>query len=133
MVVFLIEWDSHLHSVLGVTTQQTAEPEKEPVFSVSRAVDTGYLRTAVGEFYSYGRWTDTGPIELSYSAGTDVRTLVAGELDRISSSGEGPSPSSTSALLSHSWTTPALGNRKQEITVSPHSSDAALPAGNLPV
>ena len=59
---FLIEWDSHFRSVLGVTTQQTVEPEKEPVFSVSGAVDTGYLRTAVGDFYSYGRWTDTGPI-----------------------------------------------------------------------
>ncbi len=103
------------------------------MFAVSGAVDTPYLRTAVGDFYTYGRWIGLGQIELPYSAGADVRTFLLDQLGQISSGNEGSFPTPASALLSHSWTTPALANRTQEITVSPHSSDATLPVGTLPI
>ena len=53
----LIRWGELRYWVPGVTTRRAARPDLEPVFRVSGAVDTAYLRTAVGDTYTDGGWT----------------------------------------------------------------------------
>ena len=130
---FLVKWDVRVHLVPGVTAKQTNPPESEPVFSVRGATETGYLRTAVGDAYTGGIWAQLNPLELTYLAGTDVRTLVVAELAEGSASTSAPSPKPESALLSHNWIMPEHSNRSQEITVSPHPPGGSLPVGPLPV
>ena len=130
---FLVKWDVRVYLVPGVTAKQTDPPKPEPVFSVRGATETGYLRTAVGDAYTGGIWAQLNPLELSYLAGTDVRTLVVAELAEGSATTSAPSPKPESALLSHNWIMPEHANRSQEITVSPHPPGGSLPVGPLPV
>ena len=130
---FLVKWDARVYLVPGITAKQTEPPKSEPVFSVRGATETGHLRTEVGDAYTGGIWAQLNPLELSYLAGADVRTLVVAELSEGSATTSAPSPKPESALLSHNWITPEHANRRQEITVSPYLPGGSLPVGPLPV
>ena len=130
---FLVKWEARVYLVPGVTAKQTEPPESEPIFSVRGATETGYLRTAVGDAYTGGIWAQLNPLELSYLADADVRTLVVAELAEGSATTSAPSPKPESALLSHNWITPEHANRRQEISVSSHPPGGSLPVGPLPV
>ncbi len=130
---FLVEWDQSVYAVPGVTARQTGPPKPVSVFSVRGATETGYLRTAVGDAYTGGTWTQHNPLELSYSAGEDVRSLVVHGMTNSLSENSGPPPEAESALLSHHWIAPDHANRDQEITVASHTPDGSLPIGPLAV
>ncbi len=130
---FLVEWDRSLYSVPGVTARQTGPPKSVSMFSVRGATETGYLRTAVGDAYTGGAWTQHNPWELSYSAGEDVRSLLVNGMANSSSENTGPPPQPESALLSHNWIAPDHANRNQEIVAAPHLPDGSLPKGPLAV
>ena len=130
---FLVEWARSVYSVPGVTAKQIGPPEPVSVFSVRGATETGYLRTAVGDAYAGGAWTQHNPLELSYSAGEDVRSLVVNGMVDPSSKNTGPPPDPESGLLSHNWIAPDHANRDQEITVASHTPGGSLPIGPLAV
>ena len=130
---FLVEWAGSVYSVPGVTAKQIGPPEPVSVFSVRGATETGYLRTAVGDAYTGGAWTQHNPLELPYSAGEDVRSLVVNGMVDPSSKNTGPPPEPESGLLSHNWIAPDHANRDQEITVASHTPGGSLPIGPLAV
>ena len=50
----------------GTTTMQAAMPSHLPVFEVSGARKLNYLRTATGDVYENGGWTQSDPVEAPY-------------------------------------------------------------------
>ena len=60
----------------GTTTSQSTKPISEPVFQVTGAANTAYLRTCVGDLYEQGRWAQLDPIGLPYSAEGGIGELV---------------------------------------------------------
>ena len=60
----------------GTTTGQSTKPISEPVFQVTGAANTAYLRTCVGDLYEQGRWAQLDPIALPYSAEGRIGELV---------------------------------------------------------
>ena len=72
----MIAWEGQSHGSPGTSTSQAAEPDPVPLFQVTGAANTGYLRTATGDQYSNGQWTRLDPLELPYRGLADVRPLV---------------------------------------------------------
>ena len=60
----------------GTTTSQAAELPHIPVFDVTGAVRTGYLRVSVGDVYENGSWRQLDPVGISYTAGSGVSGAV---------------------------------------------------------
>ena len=58
--------------ISGTTTQQAAEPPHIPVFNVSGASNTGYLRTSVGDVYAGDYWVQLDPVTIPYTAHDSV-------------------------------------------------------------
>ncbi len=54
------------------TTDQLSDSPPIPVFEVRGAARTSYLRQATGEVYEDGVWRQLDPLEISYTAGTDI-------------------------------------------------------------
>ena len=69
----------------GATTSQAPVPAHVPVFEVSGAAQTSYLRTGVGDVYELGGWRQLDPVAIAYAALTYIPSLV--EADYRSSSG----------------------------------------------
>ena len=126
----LISWGGLRYWVPGVTTRRAARPDLEPVFRVSGAVDTAYLRTAVGDTYTDGGWTQLDPVVLPYGANDRVRPLVE---RRLSGPPDYTSPDPESALLAWDRTVPDGELRVNEITVYPHEGSGHVPPGVLPI
>ncbi|MDE2968549.1 MAG: HEAT repeat domain-containing protein [Chloroflexota bacterium] len=96
-------------SIPGTTTLTAMAPDGKSLFAVRGSTRTKYLRTAVGEEYSYGRWTL--PREESVDYGTPEADLPGLAL-----------PSEVVAAV----------RTPQRITVSSLHSDRDLPAGAAP-
>ena len=126
----LIRWGELRYWVPNVTTRRAARPDLEPVFRVSGAVDTAYLRTAVGDTYADGGWTQLDPVALPYQASARVRPLVE---ELASAPPEFVAPDPASALLAWGRTGSDNELRVNEITVSPHGESGHIPAGVLPI
>ena len=66
----------------GTSTEQAQKPPPIPVFFVSGAAHTGYLRTTVGDVYDGGKWRPLDPAAILYEPPRSiphlVRTAMAG-------------------------------------------------------
>ena len=133
---------------VGTTTRQVERPgslrgegegegagetgTRSPVFSVSGAANTRYLRSAVGEVYEGGRWHQLDRISLDYDNGQSIPHLVDGELVRA---GSGPVPLpqgvSSTALLSGFELSPRV-ILTDNITITASEKLGNLPAGVVP-
>ena len=60
----------------GTTTMQAGKLPHIPVFSVTGAANTWYLRTSVGDVYQGTHWRQLDPLSIPYSAGDSVTDLV---------------------------------------------------------
>jgi transglutaminase-like putative cysteine protease len=61
----------------GTSTAQAYDlPPKIPIFEVSGAAHTNYLRVAIGEEYNNGNWTQMDAIFLNYQNNTSLQALV---------------------------------------------------------
>ena len=73
----------------GTTTRQSPGLSHIPVFNVSGAANTSYLRTAVGDVYQGGHWRQLDPVTISYTAGDSVpgtvRSLYSSQSGRFAS------------------------------------------------
>ena len=56
----------------GTTTSQATELPHIPIFTVTGAAHTGYLRTSTGDVYEDGGWRKLDPVGIPYTAGGDV-------------------------------------------------------------
>ena len=127
---------------VGTTTRQVGRPaglgddgasgERSPVFSVTGAAHTRYLRSAVGEVYEGGRWHELDRISLDYDNGQSIPHLVDGELARAGP-GAFPLPQgvSSSGLLSGFDLIPRVV-LTDNITITASEKLGNLPAGVVP-
>ena len=58
--------------VPGTTTTQVDPPPRRPLFEVSGAEHTAYLRTATGDLYRNGRWLQLDPLSLPAAEPGDI-------------------------------------------------------------
>ena len=56
----------------GTTTSQASELPQLPVFDVTGAGNTGYLRLSTGDVYENGGWSQLDPVAIPYTAGSDL-------------------------------------------------------------
>ena len=68
--------------VPGTTKAQAGQPDPIPMFVVSGAAHTGYLRSAVGDVYADGRWRQLGPVSVPYDSHQSIPHLVRSEIAR---------------------------------------------------
>ena len=59
----------------GATASQALESERFPVFQVSGAQHTGYLRNGVGDVYEDGHWVQIDALELAYEDSQSIGKL----------------------------------------------------------
>ena len=60
----------------GTTTAQVTKGEPVPVFMVSGAANTRYIRTAVGDIYEDGAWRQLDSLSLPYESHSSIPHLV---------------------------------------------------------
>ena len=107
----------------GTTTMQAAMPSHLPVFEVSGARKLNYLRTATGDVYENGRWTQSDPVEAPYE-GIEQLVEVASSA-RSETTRPAPPGSSTSRYLTGQTT-------ELSVIVSPANDGAVIAAGVIP-
>ncbi len=57
---------------VGMSANQATKPTSIPVFRVSGAAHTDYLRTSTGDVYEHGGWRQLDPVDIPYTAGGDL-------------------------------------------------------------
>ena len=117
----------------GTSTGQAAEPDAVPVFQVTGAANTSYLRTSTGDLYSNGQWTRLDPLELPYRGMTDVRPLVDKGLSAGSKEIAASPVRLETALLAWPKEVPAGNFHQSDISVSAHTQAGDFPPGVLPI
>ena len=119
--------------VPGTTTQQAREHSPVPVFQITGGVSAGYLRTATGEVYSDGGWSQIDPVQLPYHQGGGLPVLVERNWSDWDLSGFPMAPSAKASLLA--WPEPGLGTLLglDRIKVSAHPEAGSIPAGHKPI
>ena len=117
----------------GTTTAQVTEPVSVPVFLVSGAAHTPYIRTAVGDLYEAGAWRQLDPLSLAYESNVSVPHLVSTEVVGVTTP-QGPLTESRihSALLSGFEVDSPLVSI-DTIRVSPIPGSRTIPAGTVPI
>ena len=73
----LVSTASGLGLVAGTTTGQAARGPAVPVFDVTGAEHTGYLRTTTGDAYEGGVWRSVEPVPLDYAPPAQVSSTTA--------------------------------------------------------
>ena len=119
--------------VPGTTTRQAHEHSLVPVFQVTGGVSTGYLRTATGEVYSDGGWSQIDPAQLQYHQRDGLPTLVERNRPHWDLSRFPTAPSVMASLLA--WPEPGsgtlLGLDRIKVSTVPHAG--GIPAGRKPI
>ena len=67
--------------VVSVATEQPEAPQPEPVFWVSGAEHTTYLRTATGDVYEQGGWRQVDPLHLLVEDGSPILDNVVAAIE----------------------------------------------------
>ncbi len=116
----------------GTTTRQAEELPHIPVFSVTGAANTRYLRTKVGDVYQGNYWRQLDPVSIPYSAGDGVTNLVSGSYNgRLDGFGSLPNhrieTESLFGLLES-----ADSSSYDRISIDPAGTFTDLPAGLAP-
>ncbi len=105
---------------------------RSPVFFVSGAANTRYLRSAVGEVYEGGRWHQLGRLSLDYDNGQSIPHLVANELVRAGSGAfDLPQGVNSTPLLAGFDLSPRA-IITDNITITASERLGTLPAGVVP-
>ena len=69
----------------GTTTGQSAGLPKTPLFQITGAANTGYLRTSVGDVYENGRWRQLDPVSIDAPPNTSISDATWAQLGRLES------------------------------------------------
>ena len=117
--------------VPGTTTRQSPGLLHIPVFNVSGAANTSYLRTTVGDVYEQDQWRELDPVTIPYTAGDNVAQTVwpyyANRVGEFASLAE--QRLETQSLLGFR---DDPGNaRYDRIRINPAGSETHLPSGRM--
>ena len=115
---------------VGTTTAQAEEPGRRPVFYVTGAGHTTYLRSAVGDLYDNGQWRQLDEVSLDYDAGQSIAHLVRNEMAKLESGFQTGGPA-TKSLLSGFETDPPI-TYTDNILIEASEELGSLPAGVAP-
>ena len=107
----------------GTTTMQAGKPPHLPVFEVSGAEKLNYLRTATGDEYENGRWTQSDPVEAPNEGIEQLQEVVLNA--QSGTSRPAPPGSSTSRYLTGQTV-------NLSVMVSPANDGAVIAAGVIP-
>ena len=126
-------WSLH---VLGPGSDNRTDPRlaREPVFLVTGAANTSYLRAATGDVYANGAWAQVDPVHIPTDAEERVPGLVAGFVSRIArmqASGESSFSLNMALLRPPTSTPPAVA--EDLIAVSPAGEIVGFVAGPLAI
>ena len=115
--------DEALAFGVGTTTMQAAKPPHLPVFEVSGNEKLNYLRTATGDVYVNGRWTQADPVEAPYEGIEQLVEVASSAWSETTR--PAPPGSSTSRYLTGQTT-------DLSVIVSPANDGAVIAAGVIP-
>ena len=119
--------------VPNTTTGQSAGLAHNPVFQVSGAAHTSYLRTAVGDVYRNGRWLQSDPVELRYEPPAGVRQLVAADMDRTGGLLSSMPPQRLDRTLLAGYQPSSTESFDYNVIhIAPLGTLKSLPAGTMP-
>ena len=130
---FVVEKGGGQYFVPGTTTAQAPGLLKTPLFTVTGAAETGYLRTATGDVYEDGRWRQLDPVTI----GAQPSEIVSAVIWRHLSSADGnfadlPFERRANASLLGVQTF-FYSQRTDEITIRSINPNTGLPSGAMPV
>ena len=119
----------------GTTTRQVPQAEAgEPgaVFVVTGAAHTRYLRSAVGDVYQDGQWSQLDPMEIDYAPNTSIPHQVRDQIAAAASSLAGLPPEriNSSLLAGREVTTDVT--YADTIRVEAADQLGSIPAGGVP-
>ena len=112
----------------GMTALQAPDPPKIPVFRVSGAGNTNYLRTAAGDVYDNGGWRQLDPVDVVISTDQSFSGSLNETLDEWKASGNRPAPPE---WVPDRFTPQA--SQQRLITARPYESESQFVAGIRPV
>lgn len=113
----------------GTTTRQSPGIPEDPVFNLTGARNTGYLRTNVGDVYENGRWRQLDPVSISYSGDGNIPNQVLTELSSESSQFAFLPDSRRNRELLHRYQTTPVRVLTDRIEVSPFDKSLPIPNG----
>ena len=129
----LTRGDSQLLLVPGTTVLHTQNPVPNPLFTITGAAHTSFLRSATGDVYENGTWTQLDPVEVGIVPGVDVPGAVrdfirAGMDEQLALL----SPRRLELSLLGQPTVEPVTTRLDHITASPAGELKTFEAGLLP-
>ena len=130
---FVLEKGGSQYFVPGTTTAQSPGLLETPLFKVTGAAHTGYLRTATGDVYAGGRWRQLDPVAIDTTPGANVPGIVWRHFDRASGNFAGVPFERRGTVSLFGVYEHYYGQWKDEITLQSIDPDASLPSGTMPV
>ena len=129
----LVLYKNKGYSAGGVSTRQVAGLVANPIFEVTGAANTGYLRVTTGEVYRDGQWLSLYPVELPSAANARVPQIVTSALQQP----DGPfslipDDRLDLSLVGQFETTP-YNTVADRIRITPIGNLRAIPGGPIPV
>lgn len=128
----LLVFENQGYWVPGTTTAQAAGLAHNPIFQVHGAGHTNYLRTAVGDVYQNGRWTQLHPVGFWIFPDQNVPDLVRAELAKDDGEFSELHPERLDPSLLAGFQTPSAVTHTDVIRMTPIGSLGAFPDGPLP-
>ena len=113
----------------GTTTRRASKPPSNPLFNLTGARNTSYLRVAVGDVYENGRWRQLDPVSISYSSDEDISTEVLEEISSESSEFAFLSDSRRNPELLFGFQTNPSRVLTDRIQVRPFDNNVQIPPG----
>ena len=113
---------------VGMTALQASKPPHVPVFEVSGAGHTSYLRTGTGDVYERGRWSQLDPVDVVTGTNWPFSNVLNETLNEWAATGDRPLPPTwdptrlTPEARHESW-----------LTAYPYGSETQFAAGTAPV
>ena len=129
----VLEKGGKRYFIPGSTTAQSAGLLHTPLFKVTGATNTSYLRTASGDVYQDGRWRQLDPAVFDIPLGADVTSVIWGHY----SNGSGDFASlpferrGNASLLGVFRYSGVI--QPDEISVRAFNANTGLPSGVMPV
>ena len=130
---FLLEKGGSQYFVPGTTTAQSPGLLKTPLYTVTGAAETSYLRTATGDVYEDGRWRQLDPVFIGAQPNSSFSAVIWRHLSSAVGNFAGlPFERRANASL-FGVQTFFYSQRTDEITIRSINPNTGLPSGAMPV
>ncbi len=118
--------------MLGTTTRQSPGLLHAPVFHLTGAANTNYLRMAVGDVYEGGRWRQLDPVAIGPAGNVEVSQLVQSQLESANAEIRLQPASRLQPDLLAGFKTRPSSTRTDLLSLSPTGILEEVPRGPVP-